>query len=117
MELKDLAFRVGLPVLGRALEPSSIDKIDQRTAKAVNTYCLQHPLIGQIPFPRLDEDDNVLSTVFEIDSWGRVWFQRFFWLHYPTTQNEIPVVVKIRWIIGRDAPQEVVVDASSNTTN
>ncbi|MEM9263939.1 MAG: hypothetical protein AAGA46_00270 [Cyanobacteria bacterium P01_F01_bin.13] len=105
--LKRIAINAGLQKLSELAEPSSVDKIDKRTALAINQWCLNYPNIQERPFPNAADGDNVLSDVFSIHGWGRVWFQRSFWLHYSTRKENMSVVVKIRWIIGRDSPQDV----------
>lgn len=109
--LKRLLFRAAIKQLAEIAEPNGVDRIDLDTALAINAYCLQHPLIGERPFASAADGDNVLSDPFDIGGWARVFgYQRMFWLNFPSVQNGIPVIIRIRWIIGRDSPMEVVIN-------
>ena len=89
-------------VVGYLGKPGTVDEIDVKTAIAANVWELGQDSINQEPFPSVGKNDCVLDEAFEIpdDSWGRVWFQKTFWLHHKASG------IKSRWINGRTAPQD-----------
>ena len=104
MSLKQLAARAGFKFLEDSLKPGSVNDITLRTAIAINTWALEQSEIGEQPFPAAGRHSLVLSDAFEIPaaSWGRVWFQRQFWLVHKQSG------IESRWINGRTAPQETL---------
>ena len=104
MTFKQLALKVGLSRLEKLAKPGTVDDIDPATAIAANAWAMNFDGIKERPFPDAGRGDLVLSDSFKIpdNSWGRVWFQRQFWLEHKSG-------VTSRWINGRIEPQEVLV--------
>mgnify|MGYP001792083503 CR=1 FL=1 len=100
-KVKRLATTLGLRQAEKFLAPSTIDDIDPKTAIAANVWALAQDDINEEPFPSVGHGDFVLSNSFDI-SWGRVWFQRQFWLLHKTSS------IESRWINGRTAPMKTV---------
>lgn len=105
MNWKSFAIRLGLKQLTEITKQPGVDDIKPQTAIALNTWALEHPDIGEEPFPDAGKGDNVLNEAFEIPekSWGLVWgYQRKFSLTHKASGIEAEV------INGRTAPQKVI---------
>ena len=92
------AFQIGQRFFG----PGNIDELNRATLVAINLWCLANTDIKAEAFPDLNAGDRVLSDQFQISGWGRVWFQRAFWLLHRDSG------IESRWIDGRLEPQDVV---------
>lgn len=85
-------------VVGKFFGPGSVDELSLETILAINLWYLGEPAVKAEVFPDVNTGDRVLSDQFTIDGWGRVWFQRAFWVNHPKSGKST------RWIDGRTAP-------------
>lgn len=92
------AIATGIRTAAKFFGPGTVDELDIETVLAINLWYLMQPQVKAEAFPDARTGDRVLSDQFKIDGWGRVWFQRSFWITHSSTGTAS------RWINGRTAP-------------